>query len=264
MLRVLDDGHDIAEVFTFPTDNTYNFNTFVTTTAQVYGIPFTLDKPTAADITRLRDSGVDLFLSCAYANKIPVPDDDPTFRGINLHPTLLPQVRGVWPLPIVMLKHPDAAGFTFHKLTNKWDAGDILYQQALPLRPDEDLETLSARLVMAVPDQLSMLLNNLDHYWQSAQPQDVSKASYYTYPPDTWRVFDFNGSVDEIDRIGRAYGRFECIAPVDTKMYWVRSYKAWKERHDYKPGSITCRTGRELVVAAKDGFVCLKDFYEAQ
>jgi methionyl-tRNA formyltransferase len=262
LLRLLDDGHEIVKIYTFKTDNLYNFNNIVYSLAETYKIPISDHIPTLSEIEDLRRQGVDLFFSSGYAFKIPVPNDK-DFRGINLHPSLLPRVRGLWPLPVILLKEPEAAGLSFHKLSPKWDEGDVLLADKIELTQEDDLESLSAKCQMRSPDLLSKLLSDFENHWQNSVPQDGVQASYYSMPSLEWRTIDFDQSVAEIEKILKAFGRFESRCVLNGKIYWIKLATTWAEPHDYRPGSVACVMGREIVVAAKDGFVCLKDYYEA-
>ena len=257
---VLSEGHDVIKVFTFDTDNQYNFNTFLKNICEQKAIPAQTSPVTPADIQSLMEDGVDLFLSCAYPYKIPVPDD-PRFKGVNTHPSLLPKVRGVWPLPVILLKERESAGLTLHKLSAQWDQGDILLQQAIPLSDEDDLESYSAKCMMRAPNMVRALLADFDRIWSEARPQSGEK-TYYTYPTDADKTFDFETSVDDIARVGKAFGRFESLAILDGKRYWIKDFSVWHEPHNIPCGHIVLKANREWCVAAKDGFVCLKDFYE--
>ena len=54
-----------------------------------------------------------------------VPDTDVKY-AINIHPTLLPNGRGPTPLPY-LINAPEFSGVTIHKICNKFDSGDIIY-----------------------------------------------------------------------------------------------------------------------------------------
>ena len=55
------------------------------------------------------------------------------FKGkiINIHPSLLPKYKGRDPINDVIKKKEKISGVTVHKLTNKFDEGEILYQEKI-------------------------------------------------------------------------------------------------------------------------------------
>jgi methionyl-tRNA formyltransferase len=260
VLRLIREGHDLIGIFSFPCDNIFNFNARTKVLAQELDIPYSESKPLPIDIQAFIAQGCEVFLSAGYPYKIPpIPDN---VYGINFHPSLLPMGRGIMPTPTILLKHPEASGVTLHKLTPGFDEGDILIQRALPLEPQDDVETLSSRIALCAPDLLSDSFKRLPELWGEAKPQDASKASVFPIPDEAMRTLDWKKTVDEIEATGRAFGRFGALARFQGKLWAVYTFKGWLEKHTYRPGDVACILSREIVIAAKDGFICLKDFQE--
>lgn len=256
--RLINDGHELVHLYSFFTDNKHDFNQRVINLAVECGAPVSFHQPREDALKKLYDDGCELFISAGYAFKIPpLPEGA---RGINMHPTLLPKGRSKFPLPTVIAKYPDAGGLSIHKMTQEFDAGDILLQKAIPATEHDDLETLSAKIVRDGPDLISEVVRNMDHYWQNAKAQDESKASKWPYPSDEMRTVEWNMKVAEIDRIGRAFSRAGWYMNLQGNEYIVYQYKAWTEKHSFHPGDVVAVLDREILVAAPDGFICVKDF----
>ncbi len=256
------DGHEIISVHTFDTDNTWDFNDKILAHARDIGCSVHFDEPNDDTIERLRSQECDLIVSAAYPYKIPGCQADGTakgIRGINLHPTLLPNGRGKWPLPWLILRHPEAAGLSIHKLTSEWDRGDILAQQRVHIGPLDDLETLSMKLQMVAPTILTDLLNGLDKAWMNATPAH-ERGSYWPMPTPEDRRLDWRLTVEEVLRIVRAFSKFETTAVVNETLYVVTRANGWVEPHVETIGSVVHESNKELVVAVSDGFVCLQEF----
>lgn len=251
------EGIEIIKTYTFETDNVYNYNSRLISTAHEYGIPISLEKISEREVEKLFNyEGCEYIISAAYPYKIPIGN----FKGINIHPTLLPIGRGPWPLPRVILSEQKESGVTLHKLVNELDSGDILLQEKFSLLEREDLETLSCRCQMLAVKLLSQLFDNIDFYWESATAQ--GEGEYWGYPTDEEMTFDGNMTVDEIDRIVRAYGKFDSCVNFLDKSWLVWDVNCWKEEHSYIPGTIVHQTNKEYLMAVKDGFVCLRFFKE--
>lgn len=257
-LRLLEDGHELAGIFSFKCDNVFNFNVHTQALAERLDIPYTLSKPLPMDIQAFSDQGVDVFLSAGYPYKIPpIPENK---YGVNFHPSLLPAGRGLMPTPTILMHHPETSGISLHKITPVYDDGDILFQRHIPITEEDDVETLSARIALHAPDIISGVFANFSDMWRSAKPQDQTKASTYPVPDEKMRTLDWSQNVDQIKKTGRAFGRFGCLARFDGKLWAVYNFNGWKENHAYRPGLTVCTLSREVVIAARDGFICLKEY----
>ncbi len=254
--EILDQGHTVQKVFSFPCDNIYNFNKRVQKCAQDLGIEFSLEKVTESDISDLKAKGCELIIVAGYQYKISL---HPSLRAINIHPTLLPEGRGQWPLPWVILKDLKKSGVTIHKLAEEMDAGDILLQEQFDISEFETLEILSAKSQMQARELLSQMLKDFDSYWERAKPQ-MGTSSVFGMPTISERTFDWNKTGDQLMRIVRAFGKFDSFAIFDNKEWIVQDAKFWSADHEHIPGTIVQRMDREIVIAVKDGFLCLTQF----
>ena len=111
----------------------------------------------------LRRTRPDLVCVASFPKLIPsnLVGDAP-LGAINLHPSLLPRHRG--PLPLFWTYYNDdrLAGVTVHRLTERYDAGDIVMQHGFPLprgypvtNLDHDVAVHGARLLDAAVDALA-------------------------------------------------------------------------------------------------------------
>jgi phosphoribosylglycinamide formyltransferase-1 len=70
-------------------------------------------------------------------------------RMINIHPSLLPAFPGLDAQRRALAAGVRFAGCTVHFVRPETDAGPILAQAVVPVRPDDDAATLSARILAA-------------------------------------------------------------------------------------------------------------------
>ena len=112
--------------------------------------------------------GVELIISAGYPHKLPISN---TIKGINIHPTLLPRGRSAWPLPWTILLGDKQSGVSIHKLTNDWDAGDIIQQTQFDVIENKTLEILSCKSRLAAVECLKWALADFDNAWNSAPPE---------------------------------------------------------------------------------------------
>ena len=256
---VKDKNNTIVKIFTFETDNKYNFNDKIKSIASENKIPITYDKPTEEELFRLFDKDkVDVIITAGYIYKIPIINH-PNFKGINIHPTLLPKGRGPWPLPWIILKNEEYSGVTIHRLTDDMDKGPILLQEKFKVLDNEDLETLSCRSQVLAKKLITEVISNFDYYYDNAKEQ--GEGEYYPYPTDEDMTFNGLMKVEDIDRIIRAFGKFDSCTSFLGKNFLVHDATCWKEEHKYKPNTIIHITNKEVLMAVLDGFVCIR-YYE--
>jgi phosphoribosylglycinamide formyltransferase-1 len=70
-------------------------------------------------------------------------------RMLNIHPSLLPKFRGLDTHARALEAGETRHGCTVHEVTPDLDAGPILGQAEVPIRPDDTPETLAARVQAA-------------------------------------------------------------------------------------------------------------------
>jgi methionyl-tRNA formyltransferase len=253
-IKKLSTEHQIVALFTFETDNTFDFNHQIISLGAEKCVPVYFHRPTSADFELLvGNEGVDAFFSMGYLYKAPASE---RWRGINLHPTLLPLGRGRWPLPWLILKYPEAGGLTLHKHDENWDTGDILCQEPINVYPEDNLETLSARIRMRATPFVADAVSRLGELWADAKRQD--NGTYWEMPSRQDRTLPWAAGVDAILRVVRAFGNFESIAEIGADRYSVTDAYGWTEPHHFEPGTLVTHTGSELIVAAADGFILVR------
>lgn len=245
---------EVMKVFTYETDDVYNFNSKLSHIARENNIPIQKEKITDKDMNFLIENGCDLVISAAYPYKIPTDD---RIKGINIHPTLLPDGKGVWPLPYIILNDHKKSGVTIHKLAKKIDSGDILIQEAFLLFNNEDLETLSIKSQIMARKLLEKLLLNFDKYWQNAKKQE--DGSYWEMPTEDEMTLDFDLNVNQLKKIQRAFSYMDTCAVFNDTHWLVRDINGWIEEHSYKNGTVVHETNKEVLIAVNDGYVCLKN-----
>ena len=255
---ILSNGHTVSALYTFECDNeNYNFNTRVQEIGRQHKIPVSFNRPDDALLHKLEAKGVELIISAGYPHKLPVSD---TIKGINIHPTLLPRGRSAWPLPWTILLSDKQSGVSIHKLTNDWDAGDIIQQTQFDVIENETLESLSCKSRVAAVECLKWVLADFDNAWDSATPQNSEQASYWGMPTDEDRTINLDQDVDVIDRVVRAFGNFDSFISFDDQKWFVQGATVWKESHSHKPGAVLTHNSNIALLAAKDGYVCLTHF----
>jgi len=98
------------------------------------------------------------------------------YKAVNLHPSLLPKLRGASPIQHAILCGENLTGTSLFRLNARLDAGDILLQRQLCICEKENYLSLHNRLAELSKDVLMDYLASPDSY--KPQPQNDASASY--------------------------------------------------------------------------------------
>ena len=101
-------------------------------------------------VSRLREHGVDLVCLAGFMRRL-----SPAFLGafpgrvVNVHPSLLPAFPGLEAQRQAFDHGVKVSGATVHLVDEGLDTGPIVLQEAVPVRADDDPESLAARILEA-------------------------------------------------------------------------------------------------------------------
>lgn len=94
--------------------------------------------------------GVDIGVGACFPRKVPASLRESLACGaLNIHPSLLPKLRGPEPVYHAYRQGLDETGVTIHVMDNEWDSGPILVQERSPLPEhgrSDDFEGMLAQL----------------------------------------------------------------------------------------------------------------------
>jgi phosphoribosylglycinamide formyltransferase-1 len=98
----------------------------------------------------LRDHGVDLVCLAGYMRLLSAPFLSALpHRVVNIHPSLLPAFPGMDAQRQAWEHGVKVSGATVHLVEEALDAGPIVMQEAVAVRPDDTPDTLAARILEA-------------------------------------------------------------------------------------------------------------------
>lgn len=213
---------EIVKLFSFPgdsCDSTERIRRF----ACKHGIPFTMEPVTQEDIRLLEQQGVTLSVTGGYPWKIPVSQ---SIRQINIHPSCLPVGRGPWPMPVSILRGIPS-GVTLHKLSERFDEGDILLQKQIDLAEDEDLITLTEKIRVVAAELLASYLDAPDEIWAAARKQ--GSGEYWQEPADEERTITLTDEPARISCVLRAFRGYGVLCRVDGVLWNILDGKVTEE-----------------------------------
>lgn len=121
----------------------------------------------------------DLIVTAAYGQILPKELlEAPEYGCINVHASLLPELRGGAPIHYAILQGKKETGITIMYMAEQLDAGDILTQRKVPIEKDDHTGKLHDKLSAAGAALLTDTLPDL--FAKKLEPisQDDSKATF--------------------------------------------------------------------------------------
>ena len=104
--------------------------------------------------------------------------DIPKYGCINMHASILPELRGAGPVQWSILNHCDETGVSAMYLTAGMDEGDVIEIRKTPIDPMETSSELMARLAEIAGDLACDTVRAIEAGTVQRTPQDNAKATY--------------------------------------------------------------------------------------
>lgn len=253
---LIEAGWTPIKLFTRPCDGLYDHNEVVVARARQARVPTQLSRIRQADLDALQAlHGRDWALVVSGYPWLVTGWRGRAAYALNIHPSPLPTGRGPYPLFQAVLEGYETWGVTAHVLAEDgFDTGDILAQETFALSRQECHETLLAKCQMAARRLAAgPIARELPQRWRRPEPQ--GDGSYWPRASDSDRTLDFRTDVDTVLRRVRAFGSIETLARLGDNRVFVSEAQGWREAHTHPPGTVVHRYRRQVVVAAKDGYV---------
>jgi methionyl-tRNA formyltransferase len=190
----------------------------------------------------LRALNADLFVVIAYGQYIPPSILElPNLGSINLHPSLLPKYRGSSPIQWALANGDQMTGVTILYVSDKMDSGDIILQREIPIRPQDNAETLEPILATAGAELLMEAIEQIRAGTVKAQPQDDAAATEVRKLVKEDGRIDWALSAEELRNRVRAFIQWPgcfCEAPCRTGMQRVKLQDVQVELGAGTPGEV--------------------------
>lgn len=240
-----DAGHEIAGVVTQPDRRAGRGRrprpTPVKDAALAAGYPvFTPERPgRAAFLARLRALRPDLSVVAAYGHFLSREALDlPALGSINVHASLLPELRGAAPVHWAIARGHEVTGVTIMRMVEAMDAGPVLHREKTAILPGESASELYERLAQVGGGALVRALEMMGGGALEEHPQDHARA---TFAPS----------------LSRRDARVEWGRPADEVARWIRAMDAvpgaWSELDGSHLKLFRPRVDRDDAPAKGDG-----------
>jgi methionyl-tRNA formyltransferase len=170
------------------------------------GIPVLQPEKARGDefLAQIRALDADISVVVAYGQILkPEVLAVPRLGSVNIHASLLPELRGAAPIQWAIVRGHAASGVTIMRMEAGLDSGPMLMRVEEPIAPEESAGELGARLAEIGAEALVEVLALMEGDGIVEEPQDHGRA---TYAP----------------KVDRATAHIDWSKPADEVALWIR------------------------------------------
>ncbi|WP_316568467.1 methionyl-tRNA formyltransferase [Neobacillus sp. YIM B06451] len=183
--RLIEDGHEVIAVVTQP-DRPVGRKRVLTpppvkVEAEKHGIPVLQPEKIRLkeEYGKIIGLNPDLIVTAAFGQILPKELlEAPKYGCINVHASLLPELRGGAPIHYAIIQGKEKTGITIMYMVEKLDAGDILTQVEVPITETDTVGTLHDKLSKAGAELLSDTMPKLLSGQLEPIKQNEDKATF--------------------------------------------------------------------------------------
>jgi len=210
-----------------------------------------------AAVEALKALAPDLIVVVAYGKILPQRVlDIPKFGCINMHASILPQLRGAAPVQRAILDHLDETGVTAMMLSAGMDEGDILEIRKTPIDPMETSGELMERLSHIAAELACDTVRAIENGTAVRTPQDAAKATYAAMLTKELSPVDWSQSArGVIDQVRGLDPWPVAAAELDGRHFKIYRVERTDKKTGQAPGTPLALTKQGLEIACGGGDV---------
>ncbi len=174
----------------------------------------------------------------------------PKFNTINVHFSLLPELRGAAPYQRAIEAGMKLTGVTIFEINKEMDAGDIWTKKEFRILPDDTSESLSQRMGLESAGFLTDTLHKIISGKIEKEPQDHSQATYAKPVSKKEGIINWEQDASSIFNKFRAFYPWPGISFFSgDKKITIKKMKISNTTEDKDPGTVLSVTKDSLKVS---------------
>lgn len=151
------------------------------------------------DYQRIVDVYPDIIITCAYGQIIPKEIlEIPRLGCINVHASLLPKLRGGAPIHRSIMEGFKTTGITIMYMDEHMDSGDIISQEEVEIKNEDNLDSLSEKLMAVGSSLLIKTLPSIIDGTNERIKQDEDEVTFGYIIKKEDELLDFNKTSREV------------------------------------------------------------------
>lgn len=259
LVRLLDDGHGVAGVFTQPDKPKGRGYKLmpppVKELALAHGLP--VYQPAkmrdGEALSILKGLSPELVVVVAYGKILPKEILElPKYGCVNVHGSLLPRWRGAAPIQWSVISGDAEGGVTTMYMAEGLDAGDMILRRSTPIGLDETSDELYERLAVLGAQALSETVRLIAEGKAPREKQDDAASCYAPMLTKELAKIDFTKSAREVHNLVRGMNSWPVAhTTLDGKL--LKVYRTRVTECGGAPGELL--GGKSFAVACGEGAV---------
>ncbi len=215
------------------------------------------------DYKEILDLNPDIIITCAYGQIIPKKLlDYPKFGCINIHASLLPKLRGGAPIHKAIIEGYKYTGITIMYMDEKMDSGDIIYQEKIEIKDDDNAGTLFDKLSDLGSKMIIDILPSIFNKTNSRIKQNENDVTYAYNITRKEEKIDFNKNSRDVFNQIRGLNPWPVGYSIfKNKKVKIYSAKIGNSTKEGVPGEIINIYKDSIGIKTKDGEILI---YELQ
>ena len=258
--KLIDEGYDIPLAVTQP-DRRGNRNKLIFSEIKQLALANGIEVAQPARIRkdpelieRIRTIGPDMIVVAAFGQILPLSVlEIPKLGCINVHGSLLPELRGASPMHAAILEGKEESGITIMRMAEGLDTGDMISKVSCDIR-GMDFSKVSELLAGAGAELLAATIPSIADGTAVYEKQDDSKATYAGMIKKSDGFTDFSEPAYMVERKIRAFIEWPaCYSYIGGQQ--VKFYKAEvsDEVPDGAPGSVSSTDKNSYTINCGEG-----------
>jgi len=201
---------------------------------------------------QLRQIVADVFVVVAYGRILPPSIIEmPERAALNVHYSLLPELRGAAPVHHALMQGLTKTGVTVQYIAEELDVGDIILQQSISIEPGDSTGVLTQRLTEVGVPLLLEVLELIVCGRVTARPQDHTAATYAPLLTKQDGIIDWcRPARDIVNQIRACYPWPGSVCWLSDRRIEITKAKPVAQE-DFQEGDC----GQIVEVRGEDGFV---------
>ena len=232
----------------------------VKSVAMRYGIDVFQPLRIKDDYEYIIDANPDLVITCAYGQIVPTELLlYPKLGCINVHGSILPELRGGAPIHWAIIRGYKETGITIMDMSPKMDAGDIIATAKISISDDMILDELYEKMSYLGRDLLIDTLPNIINRTAKRVKQDETRVTYaYNISKEDAKI-DFSKTSREIRNLVRGLNSNPgAYCYLDNKRIKIYEVEEAGKTESKEYGKIVEITKDSIICVAKDNLLKIK------